>query len=95
MFHDGIAALRQIGAEVTGGGFERGDDFGVGNISFICRCFILKNHEEAAADSIAGTEPLDKADIAHVALTHRCVRFVGGIPPQLVQIGIDIGLAGE
>ena len=30
-----------------------------------------------------------------MALTHRCVRFVGGIPPQLVQIGVDICLAGK
>lgn len=33
--------------------------------------------------------------IAHVALAHRRVRLVGGIPPQLVQIGIDVRLAGE
>ena len=67
----------------------------VGDIPLVRGGFVLENHEEATANSIAGTEPLDKADIAHVALTHRCVRFVGGIPPQLVQIGIDIGLAGE
>ena len=83
MFHDGIAALRQIGTKVSG------------DVPLIRRGFVLENHEEATANSIAETEPLDKADIAHVALTHRCVRFVGGIPPQLVQIGINIGLAGE
>ena len=95
MLHDGVAALRQIGTKVSGGGFERGDNLSVGNVSLIRRGFVLENHEEATANSIAETEPLDKADIAHVALTHRCVRFVGGIPPQLVQIGINIGLAGE
>ena len=95
MFHDGVAALCQIGAEVTGGGFERGDNFGVGDISFICRCFVLKNYEETAADCIAGAETLYKADIAHVALAHVGIGFVGGIPSQLVQIGVDICLAGK
>ena len=95
MLHDGIAALRQIGSEVTGGGFECGDDFGIGDVPLIRRRFILENHKETAADSIAGAEPLDKADIAHVALAHVRVRLVGGIPPQLVQIGVDICLAGK
>ena len=95
MFHDGIAALRQIGAEIAGCGFERGDDFGIGDVSLVRGRFILENHEETAADGIAGAEPLYKADIAHVALAHRRVRLVGGIPQQLVQIGIDVRLAGE
>ena len=95
MLYDGIAALRQIGAEVAGGSFERGDDFGIKDIPLVRGCFVLENHEEAAADGIAGAEPLDKADIAHVALAHVRVRLVGGIPPQLVQIGVDICLAGE
>ena len=95
MLHDGIAALRQIGAKIAGGGFEHGDDFGVGDVPLIRRGFVLENHEEATANSIAGTEPLDKADIAHMAFAHVRIRLVGSIPPQLVQIGIDIGLAGE
>ena len=95
MIYDGVAALRQIGTKVTGGGFERGDDFGVGDVPFICGRFILENHEEAAADGIAGTEAFDKADITHVTFAHGRVRLVGGIPPQLVQIGVDICLARE
>ena len=95
MFHDGVAALRQIGTEVAGGGFERGDDFCIGDVPLVRGCFILENYEETAADGIAGAETLDEADIAHVALAHRCIRLVGGILPQLVQIGVDICLAGE
>lgn len=95
MFHDGIAALCQIGAEVTGGGFDRGDDFGVGDVPLVRGRFILENDEEAAADGIAGAEPLNKADIAHVTFAHGRVGFAGRIPPQLVQIGVDIRLAGE
>ena len=30
-----------------------------------------------------------------MALAHRCIRLVGGIQPQLVQISIDIRFAGE
>ena len=30
-----------------------------------------------------------------MALAHVCIRLVGSIPPQLVQIGVDICLAGE
>ena len=55
----------------------------------------MENDEEAAADGIAGTEAFDKADIAHVALAHVGIGFVGGIPSQLVQIGVDICLAGK
>ncbi len=95
MFHDGIAALRQVGAKIAGGGFERGDDFCVGDIPLVRGRFVLENNEEAAADGIAGAEALDKTDIAHVALAHRCIRLVGGIQPQLVQISIDIRFAGE
>ena len=95
MFHDGIAALRQIGAKIAGGGFERGDDFSIGEVSLIRGCFVLKNHEETAADGIAGAETLDKADIAHMAFAHICIRLVGGIPPQLVQISVDICFAGK
>ena len=95
MLYDGIAALRQIGTEVASGGFERGDDFSIGDVPLVCRGLVLKNHEEAAADSIAGAKPFDKADIAPMALAHVCIRLVGGIPPQLVQIGVDIRLAGE
>ena len=95
MLYDGIAALRQIGTEVASGGFERGDDFSIGDVPLVCRGLVLKNHEKAAADSIARAKPFDKADIAHVALAHIRVRFVGSIPPQPVQIGVDIRLAGE
>ena len=95
MFHDGIAALRKISTKVAGGGFERGDDFGVGDIPFVRRGFVLENHEETAADGIAGTKPLYKTDIVPMALAHRCIRLVGGIQPQLVQISIDIRFAGE
>ena len=55
----------------------------------------MENDEEAAADGIAGTEALYKADIVPMALAHGRVRLVGGIPPQLVQIGVDIRLARE
>ena len=95
MLYDGIAALRQIGTEVASGGFERGDDFSIGDVPLVCRGLVLKNHEKTAADSIARAKPFDKADIAHVALAHCRVRFVGGIPSQLVQIGVDICLAGK
>lgn len=95
MLYDGIAALRQIGTEVASGGFERGDDFSIGDVPLVCRGLVLKNHEKTTADSIARAKPFDKANIAHVALAHRCIRLVGGIPPQLVQIGVDIRLAGE
>ena len=81
MLYDGIAALRQISTEVASGGFERGDDFGVGNVPLIRRGFVLKNHKKAAADGIAGAEAFDETDIAHVELAHRCVRLVGSIPP--------------
>lgn len=95
MFYDGVAALCQIGSEVAGGGFKRGDDFGIGDIPFVRRGFVLENHEESAADGIAGAKALYKADIAHVACAHDRIRLVGGIPPQLVQISVDIRLAGE
>ena len=95
MFHDGIAALCQIGSEVAGGGFERGDNFCIGDIPLVCRGFVLEDYEETAADGIAGAEPLDKADLAHVTFAHIRVRLVGGIPPQLVQIGVDICFTGK
>ena len=95
MLYDGIAALRQISTEVAGGSFERGDNFGAGNVSLVRGRFVLEDYEETAADCIARAETFDKADITHVALAHCRVRFVGGIPPQLVQIGVDICLAGE
>ena len=95
MLYDGIAALRQIGAEVAGGSFECGDNFGAGNVSLVRGRFVLEDYEETAADCIAGAETFDKADITHVALAHVRVRLVGGIPPQLVQIGVDICLAGK
>ena len=53
MFHNAIAALRQIAAEVSRCGFQRGDDFIATGVAFVGGGFIAEDDKETPAYSIS------------------------------------------